>query len=125
MRLVDTSAWIEILRDTPTGRALRPHEPPLDAWLVPTIVQLELVKWLTRELGQEPAERALALSNQAVVAPLTTAIAVSAAPAARTHKLSTADAIIYATAEAYGADVLTCDAHFDGLDRVIYMPKSR
>ena len=34
-----------------------------------------------------------------------------------------ADAIIYATAVAAGADLLTCDAHFAKLPRVIYVAK--
>ena len=41
------------------------------------------------------------------------------------HKLATADAIIYATAEHHDADILTCDAHFKDLDRVIYIDKAR
>jgi hypothetical protein len=40
------------------------------------------------------------------------------------HKLATADAIIYATALAHGADLLTCDRRFEGLDRVLYVAKS-
>lgn len=47
MRLVDTSAWIEWLIDSPTGRAVAPHLPDQAEWLVPTMVQLELAKWLT------------------------------------------------------------------------------
>jgi predicted nucleic acid-binding protein len=43
---------------------------------------------------------------------------------AREHKLATADAIIYATARLMDADLLTCDAHFDGLEGVVYLPKS-
>jgi predicted nucleic acid-binding protein len=39
------------------------------------------------------------------------------------HKLATADAIIYATARAHDADVLTCDRHFQGLSGVQYIAK--
>jgi len=38
--------------------------------------------------------------------------------------LATADAIVYATALAHGADLLTCDRHFDGLRDVRFVPKS-
>jgi hypothetical protein len=48
MRLVDSSAWIEWLIDSPIGRRLAPELPQRDQCLVPTIVQLELSKWLTR-----------------------------------------------------------------------------
>ncbi len=36
---------------------------------------------------------------------------------------ATADAIVYATALAHGAELLTCDAHFEGLANVIYIRK--
>ncbi|MGI8839575.1 MAG: PIN domain-containing protein [Caulobacteraceae bacterium] len=44
MRLVDTSAWIEWLIDSPTGKVVAGSIPEREAWLVPTIVQLELAK---------------------------------------------------------------------------------
>jgi predicted nucleic acid-binding protein len=33
------------------------------------------------------------------------------------------DAIIYATARTHGAELLTCDAHFEGLDGATYLAK--
>lgn len=53
MRLVDTSAWIEWLIGSRTGKALADAIPAREDWLVPTIVQLELAKWLTR-VASEP-----------------------------------------------------------------------
>jgi predicted nucleic acid-binding protein len=41
----------------------------------------------------------------------------------RKYKLATADAIVYATAIEYGADLLTCDAHFEKLPGVLLMRK--
>lgn len=123
MRLVDTSAWIEWLMDTPTGRALAPSMPECEDWLTPTIVQLELAKWLTREVGEAAADRVIAFSQTCQVVPLDTGIALSAADICAQRKLATADAIVYATALAHGADVLTCDAHFEGLPAVVYLAK--
>ncbi len=40
-------------------------------------------------------------------------------------KLATADAVVYATAREFGADLLTCDAHFEKLPNVIVVRKSR
>ncbi len=54
MRLVDTSAWIEWLTDTPVGHVLIPELPDRTQWLVPTLVQLELAKWLSREVKIRP-----------------------------------------------------------------------
>jgi len=58
-----------------------------------------------------------------IVAPLTTEIAVRAAELCISHKLATADAIIYATALNMEADLLTCDAHFKDLPGVVFLDK--
>ncbi len=39
------------------------------------------------------------------------------------HKLSFADAIIYASAQQSKAPLITSDDHFEGLPEVIYFPK--
>ena len=115
MILVDTSAWIEWLIGSRTGEELAGHLPDRSEWLVPTIGQLELTKWLTREVGEDKADQVIAFTQVCRVVPLDTEIALSAAEACREHKLATADAIIFASARAQGATVLTCDAHFQGL----------
>ena len=115
MVLVDTSAWIEWLIGSPTGDKLASHLPEQSDWLVPTMVQLELAKWLTRELGEDKADQVIAFTQVCQVVPLDTEIALAAAEACRAHKLATADAIIFATARQRGATLLTCDAHFAGL----------
>lgn len=125
MRLVDTSAWIEWLIGSATGRIVEPLLPEQGAWLVPTIVQLELAKWLTRELDEERADQVAAFAQLCIIAPLDTRIALAAADFCRKHGLATADAVVYATAVELGADLLTCDAHFDGLARVVFVPKTR
>ena len=50
--------------------------------------------------------------------PLDTEIALAAAEACRERKLAPADAVIFATARAQGATLLTCDTHFEGLPGV-------
>jgi predicted nucleic acid-binding protein len=123
MRLVDTSAWIEWLIASPTGQFVASQIPAREDWLVPTIVQLELAKWLAREVGEDKADQVIAFTQMCVLAPLDTKIALSAAELCGKHRLATADAIIYATALEHGADLLTCDAHFEGLAGVIYIAK--
>jgi predicted nucleic acid-binding protein len=88
-------------------------------------VQLELAKWLTREVGEDASDRTMALSSTFQVVPLDTAIALSAVQICATNKLAPADAVVYATALARGGDVLTCDAAFQGLPGVIFIEKSR
>ena len=123
MRVVDTSAWIEWLIASPTGAVVAGELPKRQEWVVPTIVQLELTKWLTREVGETKADQVIAFTETCVIADLDTTIALFAADIGARHKLATADAIVYATAQIYGADLLTCDSHFEGLSGVEFLPK--
>jgi predicted nucleic acid-binding protein len=65
----------------------------------------------------------IAFTQLCRIAPLDTQTALAAADICGQHKLATADAIIYATALNHGADLVTCDAHFDGLRGVTLIPK--
>jgi predicted nucleic acid-binding protein len=123
MVLVDTSAWIEWLTASATGDKVAPHLPPQQQWLVPTMVQLELAKWLTREVGEDKSDQVIAFTQVCEVVPLGTEIALAAAEICRAHGLATADAIILATARARGASLVTCDAHFEGLEGVTLIAK--
>jgi predicted nucleic acid-binding protein len=123
-RVVDTSAWIEWLTGSALGKKLEKQLPDKSECLVPTIVQLELSKWLVREVGEDEADQMIAYTQKCVVVPLDTGIALLAADLHRQHKMATADAIVYATARHLGADLLTCDAHFQGLPDVVLFPKS-
>jgi predicted nucleic acid-binding protein len=123
MRLVDTSAWIEWLTGSSLGLSLATELPDRGQWLVPTMVQLELAKWLTRELGDDQADRVIAFTQTCVVADLDTVTALSAAEFCARHNLATADAVVYATALGHGADLLTCDRHFENLPGVRLFPK--
>lgn len=123
LRVIDTSAWIEWLIGSPLGRRLRRLWPAQDACVVPTIVQLELSKWLVREVGEDEADSVIAYTQQCLVMPLDTSIALLAADLHRAHKLATADAIVYATAVQAGAELVTCDGHFEGLEGVLLLRK--
>lgn len=125
MRVVDTSAWIESLADSPLGRRVLDELPERARCLVPTIVQLELARWLARNLSDGAADRMIAYTQKCVVTPLDTALALRAAELCRNSNLATADAIIYATTLANNADLLTCDGHFEGLPKVLYFAKDR
>jgi predicted nucleic acid-binding protein len=124
MRIVDSSAWIEWLLASPTGHTVRRSLPKRDQWLVPTIIQLELAKWAYRILDHKKADSVIAFSKKCTIVPLDTDLALAAAALCREHKLATADAIVYATALAHGAELLTCDAHFKGLAGVVLVEKS-
>jgi len=124
MRVVDSSVWIEWLIGSALGRKLTKEIPDRAECIVPTIVQLELSKWLLRELGEERADQVIAYTQKCVVVPLDTHIALAAAELHRQYRLATADAIVYATARANGAELLTCDAHFARLPGVLFFRKA-
>lgn len=123
MRVVDSSAWIEWLTQGPAADQLQDKMPARTECIVPTIVQLELAKWLERERDEDAVDSFFAYTATCIVVPLDTALARRAAEVSARHKLALADAIIYATADLYDADVLTLDAHFKNLDRVAYFSK--
>ena len=85
MRVIDTSAWIEYLLDSPTAAKIAPELPARDECLVPTIVQFELAKWLMREASQDLREATLAETMKCHVVELDTAIALRAAELSREH----------------------------------------
>lgn len=125
LRVVDTSAWIEWLIDSTLGKKVGKAFPEKLNCVVPTIVQLELSKWLIREIGEDQADQVIAYTLKCLVVPLDTRIALLAADLHREHKLATADAIVYATARQHGAELLTCDSHFEGLPDIVFFGKSK
>ena len=124
LRVIDTSAWIEWLTGSMLGKTLAKEFPDKMQCIVPTIVQLELSKWLVRELGEERADQVIAYTQKCLVVPMDTTLALLAADLHRAHKLATADAIVYATAQHHRAQLLTCDSHFKGLPEVVFFSKA-
>jgi predicted nucleic acid-binding protein len=123
MLVVDTSIWIEIYRGSELGRRHLPLLSTPEELIVPTLVQYEIYKWLSRERTAEEATLAITFTSECQVRELTTEIAVLAAELAATHRLHTSDAIIFATAQVHEAALVTCDAHFKDLPGVEYFEK--
>jgi predicted nucleic acid-binding protein len=121
--LVDTCGWIEWLCDTALASEFEAALLDTDQLVVPTSVQFELYKWVRRERGEATALEIVALTEQARVFPLSSAIALLAGDLAIEHRLSFADAIILATARQTDALLLTCDDHFEGLADVQFIRK--
>ena len=66
-RVIDTSAWIVWLIGSALGARLGKQFPDKPQCIVPTILQLELSKWLVRELGEDPADQVIACTQKCVV----------------------------------------------------------
>ena len=122
--LVDTCGWIEWLTEGVLVEKYEPYMLDIEAIIVPTSVQFELYKWAYRAKGKQSALEVIALTEQGKIMDLTTSIALLAADLATQHKLSFADAIIYATAQNETAELITSDDHFEKLPDVIYFKKT-
>ncbi|NEX16886.1 MAG: PIN domain-containing protein [Halochromatium sp.] len=123
MNLIDTCGWIEWLTDGVLRENFAPYFVHAERLITPTSVQFELYKWVSRHQNTEAALSCVALTEQTLVVPLTTSIALLASDLSIAHKLSFADAIIYATASYHQATLITSDDHFLGLPDVVYFQK--
>jgi toxin FitB len=120
--VVDSSGWLEFLTDGPVAGKYAKHLRDTAAVLTPTIVIYEVYKRAKRVLGEEEAIDAVAAMQKSQVVPLTDELALIAADLSLLYKLPMADAIVLATAQMHDADLVTSDADFKGLPRVIYIP---
>jgi predicted nucleic acid-binding protein len=123
LSLLDSSGWIEYFADGPNAERFAPVVDDIASLLVPTIVLHEVYGWTAREGGESAASRAMATLQSGTVIDLDSDLALASAHAARTHRLPTADSIIYASAQSRNAIVWTQDEDFRDLPDVRYFPK--
>lgn len=116
--VVDSSGWIEYLGAGMKADDFAPYLQAQDSLLVPTIVLYEVYKKLSRERGKTLADRFVSQAFRCVVVALDEEIALVAANLSLDHRLSMADAIIYATARTHSAQLVTGDSAFQGLPGV-------
>lgn len=121
MFLVDSSGWIEFFTDGPRAEEYAKYvNDPLKV-VTPTIVLYEVYKKIKRERREEDALSAVSVMNRTCVVPLSESAALMAADISLMHSLPMADAIVYATALEKDCRVVTGDAHFKGLERVLFV----
>jgi predicted nucleic acid-binding protein len=113
--LMDSSGWIEFLGDGPLADRFAPYFEREECMIVPTIVLYEVYKKLLSMGSSNPADRFLSSALRARVVPIDERLALLAARISLDRRLAMADAMIYATAIATGAHLVTADAHFKGL----------
>ena len=124
MTLVDSVGWIDFLSDSSLASHYEKHLHPMSEVVVPTIVLYEVYKKFKRERGEEMASMVIVKMQMGLVVPLTERLAIHAADIALRHRLSMADAIVYATALQEKAKVVTSDKDLKDLPEVIYYSKS-
>ncbi len=118
--LVDSSGWVEYLGNAPKADRFAPYLEAQAILLLPSIVVYEVHKKIYREQGSKLATEFLsqAFSFGDRLIPLTLDLAILASQTSSDTGLPMADAIIYATAHHYQAQLITGDAHFANLPRV-------
>ena len=129
--VIDTYAWVEYLLGSKKGEAAKRYIEG-DRGLTPSVVLAELRRWYLREIesrrrtGKEMQEHLTFVQTATSVVPLEAALALKAGETDFLMKKTVrnwplADSIIYATARARGAAVVSGDPHFEGLEDVIFL----
>jgi len=121
MVLVDSSGWLEYLTGDEKADAFGEVLQRDVQVLVPTIVLYEVLKILLLRAGKSDADVFLSVALRRRVVDLTETIVLAAASLSIDHKLPMADAIIYATARAHHAELITSDTHFVELPGVVVL----
>ena len=125
MNVVDSSAWIEYLQDTPRADLFAAPIEDRHCLLVPTIALFEVHKVLSRSLPGDVVTRCLDVMRLGRVLDLTASRAIAASQVASQHRLAMADAAMYSMARELGATFWTQDVDYQGLAGVQYCAKPR
>ncbi len=118
--LVDSTGWVEYFGSGPKAEAFATYLEFPGELLLPSIVVYEVYKKLLRERGHAAAgqfySQALRFGEREIQ--LDAELAAQAARVSLSTGLAMADAIIYATAQAHEAQLVTSDPHFSELPGV-------
>ncbi len=123
MRLVDSSGWLEFFTDGPLAGRYEAFLSNPSEIVTPTVVLYEVYKKIRGERSEEHALIAAAQIQKTRMVPLNETLAMAAADVSLRHHLAMADAIVYATAIANDAELVTSDADFAKLPHVTLLEK--
>ena len=118
MILVDSSGWIEYLAARPKADEFAPYIQADEPLVTSAIQVYEIYKVVRRDINEERAIESVSALRATTIVPLAESLALEAADISREHGLAMADAIIFATAVRYRAEIVTADADFEGLPGV-------
>jgi toxin FitB len=119
--LVDSSGWLEYITSDSKADLFAPYLEGERPVLVPVIVLYEVRKVLLQRQPKTVADLFVSEALRRTVIPVDQEISLSGAVISIQYELPMADALIYATAERNGAELVTSDAHFKGLARVTFL----
>ncbi|HEV8385958.1 MAG TPA: type II toxin-antitoxin system VapC family toxin [Candidatus Acidoferrales bacterium] len=116
--LLDSSGWLEYITADTKAAAVAPFLEGARPQLVPTIVLYEVYKKVIQIQGKTAADRFASQALRQTIVALDSDLAFGAAKISLNYRLAMADAIIYATALAHQAELVTSDQAFSGLPGV-------
>jgi predicted nucleic acid-binding protein len=117
--LVDSSGWVEYLGGGPKADAFASFLRREDKLLVPSVVIYEVHKKLARTANRTALDAFISHALRCFCVSLDSDLAIAAAQVSVAHSLAMADAIVYATARQFGAELITADLDFKGLAGVV------
>ncbi len=123
MILIDSSGWIEYYADGPLASRYAKYIEDPKKVVIPAIVLYEVYKKIKMEKGETVAVSIAAVMQQGKRVAMNEEIALRAADYSLEFKLAMADAVVYATAQMEGVDLVTSDQDLKGLPGVIYYSK--
>jgi len=116
--VLDSSGWLEYLTDGAKAEAFAPYLEEDRVVIVPTIVIYEVRKILTFKKSITLADIFVSNVLRRTIAAFDDLLALKSADLSIQHKLVMEDAIIYATAKHFEAELITSDNHFANLPGV-------
>ena len=119
--VLDSSGWIEYFTEGTNADQFAEAIENVAELVVPTVIVMEVYKWILRESGENNALTALATMRQFQSVVLDSYLAVNAAENSHKLKLSLADSVIYTTAQENQAELWTQDADMKNLEGVKYI----
>lgn len=125
MILVDSSGWIEFFTGGENAGRYGSYLEETSQVVTPTVVLYEVYKIVKRERTEEEALLAVAQIQKTRLIPLSESLALAAADVSLEFRLAMADSVVYATARAENAELVTSDKDLHGLPGVMYLPKRR
>jgi predicted nucleic acid-binding protein len=123
MILVDSSGWIEFFTGGGNAAKYGSYLEKTSSVVTPTIVLYEVYKLVKRERTEEEALLAAAQMQKTRLVPLSDSLALAAADVSLEFRLAMADSIVYATARAEEAELVTSDGDLRELPGVTFLPK--
>jgi predicted nucleic acid-binding protein len=119
VNVVDSSAWLEYLADTPRAKHFAAAIEDTERLLAPALVLHEVCKKIRRERGEDAMLQVAAEMQSGALVPVDAQLALEAARL----DMPLADSLIYSTARRAGAAVWTQDQDIEGREGVRHIPQ--